>query len=142
MHAELVFTNGTIYTMDKRTPRAQALAIAGDRILAVGDNAQMRGLLAPGGRVIDLAGKTVTPGLIDAHLHFLSYGLSLQRIDLMDTPSLQAALEKTAQRAAVTPTGQWLLGRGWDQSVWEGQRFPTRGDLDRVSSAHPILLRR
>jgi predicted amidohydrolase YtcJ len=142
MHADLVLTNGTIYTMDKRAPRAQALAIAGDRILAVGDNTEMRGLLAPGGRVINLAGRTVTPGLIDAHLHFLSYGLSLQRIDLMEIPSLDAALEKTAQHAAVTPVGQWLLGRGWDQSVWEGQRFPTRGDLDRVSSEHPILLRR
>jgi predicted amidohydrolase YtcJ len=142
MRADLVLTNGTIYTMDKRTPRAQALAIAGDRVLAVGDNAEMRGLLAPGGRVVDLAGRLVTPGLIDAHLHFLSYGLSLQRIDLMETPSLDAALEKTAQSAAVTPAGQWLLGRGWDQSVWEGQRFPTRSDLDRASSEHPILLRR
>ncbi len=142
MNAQIVLTNGNIYTMDNRTPRAQAIAIAGERILALGDNAEMRSLLGPSGRVIDLAGRTVTPGLIDAHLHFLSYGLSLQRIDLMGVPSLPAALARVAQSAATTPAGQWLSGRGWDQSLWPGQSFPSRSDLDGVTTRHPVLLRR
>lgn len=142
MNAELVLINGNIHTMDRLSPKAQAIAIAGERIMAVGDDAAMRRLLGAGGRVIDLNGRTVIPGLIDAHLHFLSYGLSLQRIDLMGAPSLDFALQRVAERAAATPDGQWLLGRGWDQSMWPGGRFPTRNDLDGITTRHPVLLRR
>ena len=142
MQADLALLNGNIHTMDPRQPRAAAVAIAGDRFLAAGSDAEMRALLAPGGRVADLGGATVVPGFIDAHIHFLSYGLSLQEIDLSDTPTLSCALERIRRRAADTPAGQWLTGRGWDQSVWEGGAFPTAAHLDAVAPAHPIFLGR
>ena len=142
MSATLVLINGNVYTMDKALPQAEAVAIRGDRILAVGSSQAMESLLGPGGRVIDLAGQTVVPGFIDAHLHFLSYGLSLQQIDLMGVYSLAGALERVSARAASTEAGGWLTGRGWDQEQWVGSRFPTRHDLDQVAPAHPTFLRR
>ena len=142
MSADLVLTNGNIHTMDAALPRVEAVAIAGERIAGIGSNEAMRGLLATDGREIDLGGRTVTPGFIDAHLHFLSYGLALREIDLMNVPTLATAQERVATRAAEAPVGQWLTGRGWDQVFWEGQQFPTKADLDPVTPDHPAFLRR
>ena len=142
MPANLVLVNGLIRTMDAGLPRTSAIAIEGDRIAAVGSDTDMRRLLAPGGQVIDLNRRTVVPGLIDAHLHFLSYGLSLREIDLIGVPALAAAQARVADRAAQTPAGSWLTGRGWDQVFWEGQHFPNRHDLDTVTPQHPAFLRR
>ena len=142
MQADQVLLNGNIHTMDPQQPHASAVAIAGDRFLAVGSDAEMRALLAPGGREVDLGGATVVPGFIDAHIHFLSYGLSLQEIDLSGAPTLSSALERVRRRAADTPHGQWLTGRGWDQSVWEGGFFPTAAQLDAVAAEHPVFLAR
>jgi len=142
MLATMVLYNGKVHTMDGAAPQVQAVAIAGNRVLAVGDDAEMRALLAPGGRAIDLGGRTVVPGFIDAHLHFMSYGLSLKQIDLAEVPTLDEALARVAVRAGTTPEGHWLKGRGWDHSLWEGGAFPTREQLDRVAPAHPVFLRR
>jgi len=142
MQADLVLYNGNICTMDAAVPRAQAVAIAGNRVLAVGSDAEMRALLAPKGEVVDLRGRTVVPGFTDCHLHFMSYGLSMKRIDLAEVPTLEEALARVAARAAETPAGHWLRGRGWDHSLWEGGAFPTRGDLDRVAPEHPVFLTR
>ena len=142
MSAQSIFINGNIHTMDARTPHAEAVAVRDDRILAVGSNQAMRDLLAPGGRVVDLGGRTVVPGLIDAHLHFLAYGLSLGEIDLINVPTLAAALDRVAVHAAATPAGHWLTGRGWDQVLWPEPRFPSHAALDRVTDAHPVFLRR
>jgi predicted amidohydrolase YtcJ len=142
MPVNLVLHNGDIHTMDAAQPRAQAIAIAGNRIWAVGSDAEMKGLLAAGGNAIDLRGRTVVPGFIDSHLHFMSYGLSLLEIDLIAVPTLDEALARVAARAEATPAGQWLTGRGWDQSLWEGGGFPARHDLDRVAPEHPVWLRR
>ena len=142
MQADLVLLDGKIHTMDARRPRASAVAIAGDRFLAVGSDREMQALLAPGGRVVELRGATVVPGFIDAHIHFLSYGLSLQEIDLSGVPSLESALERVRRRAEGTPVGQWLTGRGWDQSVWEGGSFPAAAQLDAVAPQHPVYLSR
>ena len=142
VQADLVLLNGNIHTMDPRRPRASAVAIAGARFLAVGSDMEMRALLIPGGRVVDLRGATVVPGFIDAHIHFLSYGLSLQEIDLSGAPTLSCALERVRRRAVDTPRGQWLIGRGWDQSVWEGGSFPTAAQLDAVAPQQPVFLSR
>lgn len=142
MQADIVLYHGRIYTMNPQTPRVEALAIANNRIIAAGSDAAMRGLLGSSGRAINLAGRTVAPGFIDAHIHFLSYGLSLREIDLAEAPTLAQALERVAARAAVTPAGHWLTGRGWDQSLWGNGNFPTRHDLDHVTTEHPIFLRR
>ncbi len=142
MQADLVLYNGNVHTMDDVVPRAQAIAIEGDRVLAIGSNDDMRALLAPGGREVNLQGGTVVPGFIDSHIHFMSYGLALKQIDLTGARSLEEALERVAERSGKTPPGRWLVGRGWDQSLWEGGRFPTRHDLDRVAPEHPVWLKR
>jgi predicted amidohydrolase YtcJ len=142
MQAHRVLYNGNIHTLDAARPRARAIAIAGNRVLALGDDAEMQGLLASRRQAIDLGGRTVVPGFTDSHLHFLSYGLSLTQIDLAEVPGLEEALSRVAARASTTPAGQWLTGRGWDHSLWEGGAFPTREHLDRVAPDHPVLLRR
>jgi len=140
--AEFILINGNFHTMDPARPRASAVAIRGDRFLAVGDNDEILAMLSPETPVIDLGGETVVPGFIDAHIHFMSYGLSLREIDLANVPSLEIALDRVRARAAETPAGQWLTGRGWDQSLWGDGNFPGAADLDAISSEHPIFLRR
>lgn len=140
VQADLVLLNGNIHTMDAARPHASAVAIARNRVLAVGDETEMRALLRPGGEAIDLGGHTVVPGFVDAHLHFASYGLGLKRIDVGVT-SLTEALSRVAAAAEITPPGRWLRGQGWDQSLWEGGAFPARWDLDRIAPEHPVLLR-
>lgn len=142
MHANLILTNANIHTLDPHMPRAEALAVAGNRILATGSNSAMRNLRAPDSTEIDLGGRLVLPGFIDAHIHFLSYGLSLREIDLNGAMTLADALDRVATRAAETPPDHWLTGRGWDQLYWDDGSFPTKGDLDRVAADHPIWLRR
>ena len=137
----LILFNGKIHTMERSQPLASAIVIEGDRIVAVGDD-RLRSLAGASTRLVDLGGRTVVPGLIDAHLHFLSYGLSLREIDLMNAPSREAALERVAARAAATPEGRWLTGRGWDQVLWPEAVFPTAAQLDAVTPAHPAFLRR
>ncbi len=142
MQADLILYNGDIHTMNPAAPRGQAIAIAGDRVLAVGGNDEIRALAAPPGKTIDLRGRTVTPGFTDAHLHFLSYGIGLQEIELAGVNSLMEALALVAARAGQTPPGQWLTGRGWDHTLWGSGDFPTRQDLDRAAPQHPVFLRR
>lgn len=142
MFANLVLYNANIQTMDKTMPTAEAIAIQGNRILALGSSVAMRELLVPNGQAIDLQGQTVFPGFIDAHLHFLSYGLSLQQIDLVGADSLNSALERVENRAKSTEASRWLTGRGWDQANWNGGHFPNKRDLDTVAPAHPTFLRR
>ena len=142
MQADLALFNGNINTMDRRRPQVSAVAMAGDRFLAVGSDTEMRALLSPGGREVNLRGATVVPGFIDAHIHFLSYGLSLQEIDLSGAPTLSSALERVGERVVDTPAGQWLTGRGWDQSIWEGGAFPAAAQLDEVAAEHPVFLAR
>lgn len=142
MHADRVYFNGKIHTMDAAHPRTSAVALAGNRIVATGNDDAMRALLDPGGQAVDLHGRTVVPGFTDAHLHFLSYGLSLREIDLAEVPTLAEAQQRVAARAASTAPNHWLTGRGWDQSLWTGGNFPSRRDLDAVAPDHPVLLRR
>lgn len=140
MQADLILYNGDIHTMNPAAPRGQAIAIVGDRIAAVGGNDEIRALGAA--QAVDLRGRTVAPGFTDSHLHFLSYGVGLQEIELAAVPTLDEALALVAARAATTPPGQWLTGRGWDHTLWGRGEFPTRQDLDRVAPAHPVFLRR
>lgn len=134
--------NSNIHTMDAAAPRAQAIAIKGNRVLATASDDEIRALPASYARAVDLQGRTVVPGFTDSHLHFMSYGLSLMQIDLAGVPTLEEALARVAARAKTTPAGQWLLGRGWDHSLWAGGDFPTRHDLDRIVPEHPVWLRR
>ena len=141
MKAELVFYNGRIYTMDPGAGRARALAVAGNRVAAAGDDAEMRALLGPGGREIDLDGRAVVPGLIDAHVHFgwHSVAAAQRRLDLDNAPKAEIAT-KVAARAGELPPGRWILGGGWNQNVWAEPVMPSAADLDAVAPDHPVAL--
>jgi len=139
---DLVLLNGNIVTMDRRLKRAQAVAILGERILRVGKNSEVKSLIGKKTKILDLRGRTVVPGMIDTHMHFIDYGLSLERIDLRGVRSIAEIQAKVASRAKETPTGRWILGRGWDQERLEERRYPNRYDLDEASSENPVLLNR
>jgi predicted amidohydrolase YtcJ len=141
MPANKLLVNGQIYTGDDACPRASALVVTGERILAVGDAASLRDLLVPAGEVIDLQGRCVLPGLADSHIHFTSYALGLRELDLGDAVSLNEVLARVAQRARETLREEWIVGRGWDQERWPERRFPTAADLDRVAPEHPVVLK-
>jgi predicted amidohydrolase YtcJ len=126
-----------------RQPSAQAVALGGGRILAVGSNDAMRPWTTASTRVLDLAGRTLVPGFYDSHNHMLLTGLSLGAVDLSVATRVQDVLDALAQRAASTPTGQWLVSSArWHETQLLERRFPTRAELDRASRTHPILLQR
>ncbi|HEU0036525.1 MAG TPA: amidohydrolase [Kofleriaceae bacterium] len=138
----LVLYNADVRTMDPAHPTATAVALAGDQIVAVGSDAEVRALAASSTRQIDLAGKTVTPGLIDAHCHLYGLGLDRESVSVRHLGSEQAVAAKAAEEAKSRPAGEWLLGRGWDQNLWPGQQFPNKATLDAAISDRPVLLRR
>jgi len=137
---EAVFYNGTIYTMDDAVPRARAVAVAGGRIIAVGDDEAVLALAGEGTPRYDLGGRCVLPGFVDAHTHFSGYALSLASLDLVGTSSLDDIVRLVASRAAAAGDAEWVTGRGWDQNDWERPSFPHRRDIDPVSAGHPVLL--
>ncbi len=136
----LILHNAIVHTVDPRQPRATALAIANDRIVAVGSDADIDAVRLPGARRIDLGGAFVLPGLIDAHLHLAWTGLGMRQVDVFEVPSVQAAVARVRQRAQRTPPGEWIQGNGWTQAIWEGERFPTAADLDAATADHPVAL--
>ena len=136
----LVLTNGKIFTADARGTIAEAVAVEGERIVAVGTNAEMTRNYSAA-RVIDLKGRLVTPGFNDAHLHFLNGGLSLLRVELVGSRSLAEAKQRIAAKVRELPAGAWILGRGWDHTLWGGE-WPTRGDLDEVAPNNPVFVQR
>jgi hypothetical protein len=135
--------NGHIHTLDPSTPRAEALVVDGNRILAVG-GADLVEQFEARAEKQDLAGGTVLPGLTDAHIHLHQYAIGLQKVDC-ETPTLAACLERVAERARVTPPGEWILGHGWAQNDWpdlgsDGDGFPTSAILDAVVPGQPVYL--
>lgn len=140
--ADLVLAGGVVITLDAAHPRATAVAVRDGRIVAVGDDAQMKPFVGRATKRIDLAGRAVVPGLTDAHVHVESLGAALENLDLVGAATLDEACRRVAARARDLRPGEWLLGRGWDQNDWPGQQFPTAADLDRVSSGHPVYLTR
>jgi predicted amidohydrolase YtcJ len=138
----LLLVNGAIHTMEEQTPQVAALAIdlTSGRILATGDDADMRALCGPLTEIIDLHGRTVLPGFIDSHTHLVGYSHSRLDVDLRDAHSEAEAVARVAARAAQTPAGAWIFGRSWDKNHWPGQRFPTKDSLDAAIPAHPVAL--
>jgi len=140
--ATLILTHGKIHTLDPALPEATAIAIAGDRILKVGSDKEIAALVAPGTRKIDLQGKMVIPGLIDAHLHLAGIGEWLENLDLKGLATPAEAVKRVEEAASRTAPGGWILGRGWDQNLWPVPEFPTAAMLDAVSEDHPVSLKR
>lgn len=140
MLAKLVLTNGRFYTMDPVQPEVTAVAIQDDMIVATGGDEDIRDLLVPGGEWIDLGGRAVTPGLVDAHVHFQSFALNLQRVALHEVPSKEEALRRIETAARETVGSGWLLGRGWTQELWATRAFPSAADLDAIAPHLPVYL--
>ena len=136
----LVLRNARVITIDPRQPAAEAIAIAGERIYAVGSNADIDALAPAGTKKIDLAGSTVVPGFIDAHTHPAYAGrrhLKFVDCDLRSIAAIQAAIRK---RAAATPPGDWVTGFKYDDTKTAERRFLTREDLDAAAPAHPVYI--
>jgi len=139
--SDLIIENGNIITMDSRKPRANAVAIAQDRIIAVGDD-EVWETARDGTRYIDLKGKIVLPGFIDCHTHFMQMGVSLAYLDLRGTSSIEEVLRKIKGRVEEAKKGEWIVGSRWDESKWEERRYITRYDIDKVTPNNPVVLRR
>lgn len=138
--ADLLIYNATIYTVDSAFSMVEAMVIKDGKIVATGNSADMEKAWETKEK-LDAQGKFIYPGFIDAHAHFVGYGNSLQRVNLVGTESWDEVIERTNQFATENPDG-WLLGRGWDQNDWKTTDFPTNLKLNELFPDRPVLLTR
>jgi predicted amidohydrolase YtcJ len=140
--ADLIVTNARIYTVDDGHPFVSALAVRDGKVQFVGSVREAMLLRGPSTRVVDAEGRTVIPGMVDAHAHLFGLGEFLRSIDLTDTRSFDEIVARVGARAKEAPSGRWLIGRGWDQNKWGDTRFPTHEALSRVTPNNPVVLTR
>lgn len=140
--ADLVLTNGRIYTVDSTRPVASALAVHAGRIVFVGSDAEAKARAGRSAEIIDLRGATVIPGIIDAHAHLLGLGNALQRVNLAGSTSYDEVVNRVKAGTKDVPPGKWILGRGWDQNRWPAKEFPTHDALSRAFPNNPVVLTR
>ncbi|HKQ07310.1 MAG TPA: amidohydrolase family protein [Blastocatellia bacterium] len=142
VQADLVLTNGRIYTGEATHPWAEALAARGERVIAIGSSDKMKWVTGPQTRVIDLQGRLAVPGFIDDHTHFMSGGFQLLSVDLRDarTPAEFAARIKA--QAARLGTGRWITGGDWDHELWPGGPLPTKELIDAATPDNPVFVSR
>ncbi len=140
--ADLIITNAKVWTVDKSLPLAQAVAVLGDRIVAVGSTADVNAWRGAGTRVIDAGGKLLIPGFNDAHVHFVSGGQQLDNVQLNDATSPEEFARRIAERAKITPKGQWILGGNWDETKWNPPDIPTKEVIDAVTPDTPVFVTR
>src|ERR1044071_5107169 len=140
--ADIVFKNGNIYTANERSPKAQAIAVKGDKIVFVGTNEAAQKFVGTNTRVVDLKGNTVLPGFADSHQPLSGVGQREMTLNLEGTTSLEDLLAKVKVRVDQAKPGQWVTGRGWIETHWNRAAFPTRWDLDTVSPNNPVILGR
>jgi predicted amidohydrolase YtcJ len=137
----LLLHGGTIYTGNAAQPRAEAVLAIGDRIAYVGDAAMARSQAPPGVRVVDLAGRTLLPGLADSHAHLADIGERELGFDLTGVESVEALKRRLAERAAADAS-PWIVGANWIESKWKPAVFPSRRDLDAAVADRPVVLQR
>lgn len=140
--ADLIVTNARIYTVDDGHPFVSALAVRDGKVAFVGSVREALLLRGPNTRVLDAAGRTVIPGMVDAHAHLFGLGEFLRSIDLTDTRSFDEIVSRVGARVKEAPSGRWVIGRGWDQNKWGDTRFPTHEALSAVSPNNPVVLER
>jgi len=145
--ADLIFTHGNIYTgvVDAAASlgagkRSEALAVVGDRILAVGKRDEIMKLKGPETKIVDLDGRFVMPGFNDAHMHLASAGLEKMNVNLVGVKTLDEFRERLRAKVEAAAPGEWVVGGGWDETLWPVKAVPTRWDLDEVSGKHPVYL--
>lgn len=138
--ADLLVFNATIYTVDSAFTVCEAMVIKDGKILATGNSVDLEKKYEATEK-LDAGGKFIYPGFIDAHAHFVGYGNSLQRVNLVGTENWDEVIERTKTFAAEHPDG-WLLGRGWDQNDWTIKEFPTNEKLNELFPDRPVMLTR
>ena len=144
--ATMVLRNGKIVTVDDARPEAQAIAIRGDKVAALGTNDEMQAYVGPATQVIDLGGQTAIPGLIESHGHFMGLGQSKMVFDLMDVKDWNEIVGMVEAAAKQAKPGEWILGRGWHQEKWSSvpepniEGFPFHDALSKVSPDNPVIL--
>jgi predicted amidohydrolase YtcJ len=139
---DLILVNGNVYTVNKKQPRAEAIAVRDQRIIFAGLNEDARKFRGDKTRIIDLGGKTVVPGFTDAHCHIFGIGEREMKLNLEGTNTLEDFLARVNERVAQTERGKWITGRGWIETFWKPPQFPARQDLDKIAPDDPVLLTR
>lgn len=139
--ADILFVNGNFWTVDSARPRAEAVAVRGGKIMAVGSDDDLRPHRGPSTLVLDLKGKFVLPGLIDNHTHFMNGGFQLQNVDLRDAKDETEAIFRIKERADRFPD-RWITGGDWDHDSWPGANLPTNRLLDSLVPSTPVFVNR
>lgn len=140
--ADLIITNGNVYTVNEKQPRAEAIAIWRDRIIAVGKREAVEGWRGPTTTVIDAKEKLVLPGFNDSHVHFVSGGMQLTNVNLKNASSREEFVKRVAARAGSVPEGEWILGGDWDDQQWNPAVLPSKEWIDSATPKNPVFLNR
>ena len=140
--ADLIIVNARIYTVDIARPVVEALAIRGGRVAYIGDARGAMTLAGPGIQVLDMGGRTIIPGMVDAHGHIAGLGSALSIVDLTGASSYDEIVGRVAAKAKTVQPGTWITGRGWDQNRWGDTRFPTHDKLSSAVPNNPVWLTR
>src|SRR5262249_4253219 len=144
--AETIITNAKVWTVDRNHQQAEAVAILGNRIVAVGTEAEIDGWRGQQTRIIDAAGKLLLPGFNDAHVHFISGSMQLDQVQLNDARTKEEFVRRISEQAKKTPKGEWILGGDWDEQNWAEQQpnagLPTREWIDAVTPNAPVFVNR
>jgi predicted amidohydrolase YtcJ len=140
--ADLIITNARVWTVDKAHPTAQAVAVFGDRIIAVGSKVDVEVLRGVETKVVDAGGKLLIPGFNDAHVHFVGGGLQLDSVQLNDAASPGEFVRRIGEQAKKTPKGEWIQGGDWDETKWNPSGLPTKELIDPVTPDNPAFLGR
>lgn len=138
----IIIVNANVHTMDPSRPTAEAIAIFGNRIMAVGSTKEVRKLAGDTARVIDARGQLVLPGFNDAHVHFLSGGFQLASVDLRDANSPEEFADRIRRFAEKLPAGRWVTGGDWDHERWANALLPTKELIDRYTPNTPVFVNR
>ncbi len=140
--ADLVVINANVRTMDKAKPTAEAIAVKGRKIFAVGSNAEIKQFIASNTKTIDAKGQLVIPGFNDSHVHFLDGGAGLSSVDLRDAKTPQEFVERIKNFAAKLPKGRWIQNGNWDHENWTPNNLPTAAMIDAVTPDNPVFINR
>ncbi len=140
--ADVIVVNARVWTVDPSTLEAEAVAVTGDRISAVGARADVEALRGPNTRVVDGGGRFLMPGFNDAHVHLMTGGSQLDSVNLKDAPTPEEFARRIGERARLGGKGEWVLGGNWDEQAWPGAPLPTRQMIDALTPATPVFVNR
>jgi predicted amidohydrolase YtcJ len=140
--ADLIITNAKIWTVDKTRPQAEALAVVGERIVAVGSATEVDAWHGPQTKILDAKGKLLLPGFNDAHVHFVDGGSGLDEVQLKDASSPEEFARRIGERAKATAKGDWVTGGNWDEQKWSPPHLPTKELIDPVTPSTPVWVNR